>query len=384
MTNTLQVAILEPYYGGSHALFVDTLCNHSRHHCRVATMPARKWKWRMRGASAWFTMSRTDWMFGESGKPVDVILCNDMMSVSDLRAMLPVGMKDVPIVCYFHENQLSYPIPDERDRDFQYGMTNILSCLASDAAWFNSDYHRRAFLAAADKLLRLMPDYVPENITETILQRSAVLSPPVDTETAANSQTPPKAYRGCREGRPRILWSHRWEYDKNPKPFFDALVCLDQEGADFEVVCLGEQFRTAPPEFAVACEQLKPRLTHAGFVANRGAYCDLVASCDVVVSTAIQENFGISVIEAAMAGCQPVVPNRLAYPEVIPAAFHPQCLFGGDTDLLTHLRGVLTGPLRLSQPQRQSLANELVDRYGIPVAVARLDEGLEKVSGREK
>ena len=87
-----------------------------------------------------------------AGGLVDVILCNDMLSVADLRSFLPAGIRDVPIVCYFHENQLTYPIPEEQERDFQYGMTNITSCLAADAVWFNSRFHREDFLAAVGGL----------------------------------------------------------------------------------------------------------------------------------------------------------------------------------------------------------------------------------------
>lgn len=376
MGDALDVAILEPYYGGSHRWFVDTVQCHSRHRCKLATMPARKWKWRMRGASVWFTRSGVDWMFDKSGKPVDVILCNDMMSVSDLRSLLPNRLKELPIVCYFHENQLTYPILDEKDRDFQYGMTNILSCLAADAVWFNSDYHRHAFHTAADKLLRLMPDYVPEGMANEILKCSEVLPPPVSIERVEGQGGATKDANGFRGRRPRILWSHRWEYDKNPKPFFEALVRLHEEDVDFEIVCLGEQFRTAPPEFEAACIRLQPRLVHSAYVPDRDAYLELLSTCDIVVSTAIQENFGLSVLEAAIAGCQPIVPNRLAYPEVIPASYHLHCLYEKDSDLLSHLRAVLSGPKRLSSARRKSLSDELQSRYGVHPAVKRLDDGL--------
>ncbi len=64
----LNVALLEPYYGGSHAAFVDTLVRHSRHDMRVVTLPARKWKWRMRGASIWFAREDNEWLAGSNGR----------------------------------------------------------------------------------------------------------------------------------------------------------------------------------------------------------------------------------------------------------------------------------------------------------------------------
>ncbi len=42
---------LEPFYGGSHRDFADGLIAHSRHRIDLVTLPARFWKWRMRGAA---------------------------------------------------------------------------------------------------------------------------------------------------------------------------------------------------------------------------------------------------------------------------------------------------------------------------------------------
>lgn len=49
---------------------------------------------------------------------------------------------------------------------------------------------------------------------------------------------------------------------------------------------------------------------------NKHQYYELLATSKVVVSYALQENFGFGVAEAAYLGCQPVLPNRLVYPEL--------------------------------------------------------------------
>jgi glycosyltransferase involved in cell wall biosynthesis len=63
-----------------------------------------------------------------------------------------------------------------------------------------------------------------------------------------------------------------------------------------------------------------------------------------VVSTALHEFFGISVVEAVYCGCLPLLPRRLAYPEVIPESHHETCLYEGFEGLLERLRWALTDP----------------------------------------
>lgn len=373
MAEQRRIAILEAYYGGSHAAFVDALRRYSRHDLTIATLPARKWKWRMRGASVWLTRDDSAWIHNANSQPVDVVLCSDMLSVADLRALLPAGRRDIPLVCYFHENQLTYPLPPGQVRDFQYGMTNITSCLAADAVWFNSRFHLEDFLEAAANLLRKMPDFVPGEAIAEIRRKTAVFPPPVMMERL-------KRPSGSAAQPLTILWCHRWEFDKNPEPFFDALLRLDREGLDFKLVLLGEQFRSAPPAFASAWDRLQSHITHAGYLPDRAEYVSMLCRCDVVVSTAIQENLGIAVIEAVLCGCQPLLPNRLAYPEVIPAEFHETCLYDSDSALFRRLRALASGRNRLDSGRLERLQETLLARFGVLEAVGRIDDALGELA----
>jgi len=375
MSKTLHVAVLEPYYGGSHAAFVDAVKLHSRHRITLVTMPARKWKWRMRGAAIWFAKDANDWLRKTDRGPADAILANDMLSIADLRALLPADYRNIPIICYFHENQLTYPIPDEQERDYQYGMTNITSCLAADAVWFNSRFHLESFLAAAEELLDKMPDYVPREALQEIHGKAEVLPPPVDAGRTRREPRPPKQPM-------TILWCHRWEYDKNPEPFFNALMRLDEEGYDFHLVLVGEQFRTAPLVFANVRNRLRSHIVHAGFLPERADYLSMLSRCDVVVSTSIQENFGIAVVEAILAGCQPLLPNRLVYPELIPPKLHGECLYPSDAELYERLRALFAGHGRLSPTVADELQSTIESRYSVASALPRLDEGLATVVDR--
>jgi len=369
----LNVVILEPYYGGSHASFVDTLVRWSRHLFTVCHLPARKWKWRMRGAAMWFATDGGGWYADVDGTP-DMILCNDMLSVTDIRALMPPRLRGTPIVCYFHENQLTYPLAENDRRDYQYGMTNITSCLASDRVWFNSEFHRDSFLDAAESLLRKMPDFVPSGIARTIRDKSSVCYPPVEQATR------PVQAESLPNGRPlRILWCHRWEYDKNPEAFFDAMIALKRRAVAFEVICAGEQFRTAPAAFDGVHSELGSRLTHFGYIKDHAEYMRQIATCDLVVSTARQENFGIAVVEAMLAGCQPLLPDRLAYPELIPKALHEICLYRADACLADRIEAIAAGSVSLTQGQAKQLQRSLLERFGAEAAVAALDNAMANV-----
>ena len=48
---------------------------------------------------------------------------------------------------------------------------------------------------------------------------------------------------------------------------------------------------------------------------SKDEYYDLLRRAKVVVSYALQENFGFGINEAVYLGCAPVLPNRLVYPE---------------------------------------------------------------------
>ncbi|MEJ2730858.1 MAG: DUF3524 domain-containing protein [Deltaproteobacteria bacterium] len=45
---------MESFFGGSHREFAKGLVSHSKHRIDLKTMPARFWKWRMRGAALYF------------------------------------------------------------------------------------------------------------------------------------------------------------------------------------------------------------------------------------------------------------------------------------------------------------------------------------------
>jgi glycosyltransferase involved in cell wall biosynthesis len=295
--------------------------------------------------------------------------------------LLPASLRPLPTVCYFHENQLTYPLSPDDWRDYQYGFSNITSALAADAVWFNSASHRAAFLAAAGELLRQMPDAIPGDVVDTIRGKSTVQYPAVAAPAGGALRELPGSSDSGGPDRPvRILWCHRWEFDKDPEAFFGVLSRLKAAGAVFELVLVGEQFRQAPEVFRTGLAELADHVVHAGYVPNRAEYERLVSTCDVVVSTAIQENFGIATVEAMLAGCWPLLPNRLSYPEVLPPWTYPACLYDTDVELFDRLRKLCATKRESWHFDRRKLATEFQARFGLPGQAQRLDDALSAVA----
>jgi len=308
----MKILILEPYYGGSHKTFLDGLQNHVPVDFTLLTMPARKWKWRMRLAAPYFA----DRIQASSQQlEVDAVLCSSFVDVATLRTLLPVSIRDLSFYTYFHENQFAYPVRKEDERDLHFGLTNLTTVLASDYVAFNTRYNMETFLAGVEQVLQICPDMKLENVRERIVAKSTILYPGIDfscIDRAGRSYTK-------RSEVPVIVWNHRWEHDKNPKYFFKTLFDLAAEGLDFRLIILGQSFRRKPAIFAEAQKRLQDKILHCGYVESRDEYARLLHEGDIVVSTARHEFFGMAVIEAVRAGCCPLLPDRLSYPELFPA-----------------------------------------------------------------
>jgi glycosyltransferase involved in cell wall biosynthesis len=261
------------------------------------------------------------------GLPFDLIFASTFLNLAEYRGLVGSALSSVPAIVYFHENQLVYPNRHTAEWDLQFPLTNITSALSAEACVFNTAWNLEAFLGAIPAFLREFPDHHPVGVAESIRKKSRVVAPPFDP--AAFDASVPR-----RGPVPRIVWPHRWEHDKNPDDFFAAVSVLADERLDFEIAVAGQAFRDVPNAILEAEQTLGSRLVHVGQPETRDAYAALLAGSDVAVSTALNEFFGIAMLEASYAGCLPLVPDRLAYPELYPPRFR----FSDVTELTSMLR----------------------------------------------
>jgi glycosyltransferase involved in cell wall biosynthesis len=334
----LRILALEPYFGLSHRLFLEGYARYSRHEVEIWHLPPRKWKWRMRGSAYHFADRARD--VADSRIP-DVVFASDFLNLADWRALAPRRFAELPSVLYFHENQVCYPLAEQAPVDFHYGWINLSSALAADDVIFNSEYQRREFLLEVERVLDRMPDFVPDRCRTRLRERSSVFPVGIDFEAHERLLEDRRPWR--REA-PVILWNHRWEYDKNPDHFVDALFELDARRSRFEVTVCGESFGKTHPAFERLRSGLGHRVRHIGFVPSTEDYLRLVADSDVVASTARHEFFGVSVVEAIFLRCLPVLPNDLSYPEIVPPHLHPLFLYHGPSEFSTFLESFLAEP----------------------------------------
>lgn len=78
---------------------------------------------------------------------------------------------------------------------------------------------------------------------------------------------------------------------------------------------------------------------------SKEEYYDLLSRAKVVVSFALQENFGFSIAEAVYLGCVPVVPNRLVYPEFYDEQYLYDTFDTACNKVNMALKGDLSSPL---------------------------------------
>lgn len=332
----MRILWLDAFHAGSHRAVSQGYATHSAAQVTVLGLPHDGgWRWRMRGAAVTFArMVRARWA-GKLQQHFDIIVTTDMLDVATFLALTRDITADLPVALYMHENQLTYPLPAGRKLDLTWPWLNYTGMLAADAVLFNSDFHRQALLAALPGLPRRFHDYHELDAVASIAPKTHVLYPGIDLRRFDGA---PVTRLG---GAPVVLWNSRWDYDKQPLHFFTSMAQMMHQGIPLQLIVVGEYVDPGNDDFARMRQVLAPITRHWGYVPDAAHYRDLLHQADVVVSAAIQEFFGIAVIEATYTGAVPLLPKRLAYPELLPAPYHDLLLYADDAHLVPALTRLL-------------------------------------------
>lgn len=377
----MRILLLSAYDSASHRYWREGLLHHlPRYEWQVLTLPGRYFSWRIRG-------NPLSWYASEGkrlSQAYDLILATSMVDLATLRGLFP-SLARVPAICYFHENQFAYPLSERQTSALEAQMVNLYSALAADQLLFNSEYNRLTFCQGVDALLQRLPDHKPEPLTASLLNRSQVLPVPLAEPPRFSAVELNNWATGAWQDSGsvlRLIWNARWEYDKGPDRLLALLRVLLHSGIDFRLAVLGQHFRQIPESMhqikALFQRQEPSQLVHWGYVEQRQDYQRWLASADVVLSTAIHEFQGLSVLEAIAAGCTPLLPARLAYPEYAAETF-----LYGDAPLLNEEAASAVVKLKTwaaSKTAGEALPKTDVSGYLWPQVQADYTEVLERVA----
>ncbi|QEG21861.1 tRNA-queuosine alpha-mannosyltransferase domain-containing protein [Mariniblastus fucicola] len=317
----LNVLSLQPWYGGSHRQFADGWSGRSIHRWTTLGLPDRNWKWRMRHASIEFAKQigqRT-----AKGESWNVVICTDMMNAAELQSLAP-SIRELPLIVYFHENQFAYPIRGKHQPDHHFLFTNFVSALAANEVWFNSQFNLDSMIRGLNSQREMWPDFSPIAEIASINANAKVVPPPIsfpDCDVATMIANRKSRVLG---GEPlHLVWAARWEYDKDPAALLECLELLAQQRVPFRLSVIGQQADSVPKAFDTIHEKFALQIENWGYQDSRESYWSVLESADVFLSTSAHEFFGISAAESIAAGAWPLLPHRLAYPELLQIASAP-------------------------------------------------------------
>ena len=305
-----RMLLLSAYHAASHDYWLRGLLRElPDYDWRVLTLPPRYFNWRIRGNPlSWFA-EQADILGGD----YDLLIATSTVDVATLKGLVP-GLASCPTAVYFHENQFAYPQSQRQAKHerVEPQMVNLYSALSADELWFNSAYNCRSFLEGCRALMSALPDHVPDSKwLETLERKSRLLPVPLNPVNVTGRLASDVL---------RVVWNHRWEYDKGVDGLYLAVEALCERGVEVELTLLGQRFRQRPETAGRLLEKLaggaqSVRLTHNQFVDDREDYTKLLSQQDVVLSTSLHDFQGLSVMDAVQAGCIPLLPDRLCYPD---------------------------------------------------------------------
>lgn len=341
--NKPKALLLSGYDAPSHQYWRETLVNGlAEFEWTQISLPARHFSWRIRG-NAFNFFSEYKAVLEQR---YDLLIVTSMVDLNNLRGLIP-NLATLPTILYFHENQFAYPLSNASENEKQNlinaQITSLFSAYSADRILFNSHFNMKSFFQGATSLIKKLPDGISKNDLSNIEKKSIVLPVPIDA--SVYTRNPNKSNEPI-----KILWNHRWEFDKQPEVFIQAMRLIKNKGVKFELFILGQSFRKKPDCFENTAIEFKKELKVFGYQ-PREKYDEIMKQSDIVISSALHDFQGLSMLEASLNGCIPLAPNRVAYPEYI------------DANLLYEVppSGVMGSKQSVSSQEAIFLAEKLID-----------------------
>jgi glycosyltransferase involved in cell wall biosynthesis len=316
----VRVLLVEPFLSGSHQAWANGYRQHSTHDVVVIGHDGHSWRWRLRGS--WATLAEKARDLGQ----FDAVVTSSMLDTAKFLGATRFPLGRTPVVHYMHENQLTYPLSEGASINVEHVLTNWGATIVADQVWFNSQWHLASWYDEISEFLGRYRGDTHTGLVEEVRGKSHVVPVGVDL-------TPFDGVPRSLQSPPLIVWNQRWEYDKGLHQLSDALHQLINRAVDFRIALLGEQPENQPGVMTDLIKALENHVVHTGY-ADTETYRSLLRSAHIVISTADHEFFGIAITEAIYAGAAPLLPDRLVYPERIPAHLHGRVLYHDTNQLV--------------------------------------------------
>ena len=316
----MKILLLSAYDALSHRYWRENLVEQfAAIEWTVLSLPARYFRYRVRSNPLSWFVDKKDILQSH----YDLIIATSMVDIATLRGLVP-PLAATPLWLYCHENQFAYPTGAKNNNpaahDLEAKMVFLYGCLAADAISFNSAWNRDSALAGLGDLLQRFPEKINISLLEAIANKADVLPVPLKPYLNKFALPNTEAKTALKSTPLRLLWNHRWEYDKGPDRLLALVNALQASGLVCELNVVGQQFRQTPKAFTLIEAVLEQSTTLQkgcwGYIDSTHDYQQLLQQCDVVLSTALHDYQGIAVLEAVQAGCVPLLPNQLVYPEI--------------------------------------------------------------------
>jgi glycosyltransferase involved in cell wall biosynthesis len=293
------------------------------------------------------------------GQP-DAVVVSGLTDLGSLLGLARRAIGLVPAALYLHENQVTHPKSPRGGIDDAAALATWRSINAADLVICNSAFHRDDLRYGLRRLLARSTTPAHDHLIEPAMDAAVVVPVGIEVE-----EIPLR--RSHDVDRPTVIYNQRWAWDKRPGHVVGALRHAAAAGRQFDVVLAGET-ESDDRLFCAAVGDLGARVIHAGY-ADRRRYCELLGEADIVIGAALHEFCGVSVLEALAAGCIPVLPDRLAYPEVVD---RPGVLYE-EGKLIPRLLDVLDRPEE-TRSEVEGLAERIRENFAWSKVADRLDQ----------